>query len=133
MARLGVPARLSSTAPLVSMQPTMLCNLNCPYCHLHHQASARVMPVEVADAVAEAVAPWSEIHPVRVLWRNRETLATGLARFAMFARFARWFGPGRGHRVRHGVQTNSALWYADLSGADVFLCRPCRANRYLEN
>jgi sulfatase maturation enzyme AslB (radical SAM superfamily) len=88
------------------------------------------MSVEVADAVAEAVAAWSEIHPVRVPWHGGESLATGLARFA---RLVGWFGPGRGHRVRHGVQTNSALWYADFSGVDVFLCRPCPANRYLEN
>lgn len=130
MAKLGVPARLSSTAPLVSMQPTTLCNLDCTYCHLHHRASARVMSVEVADAVAEAVAAWSEIPPVRVLWHGGEPLATGLTRCA---RLAGWFGPGRGHRVRHGVQTNSGPWHADLSGADVFLRRPCRANRYLEN
>ncbi len=35
------------------------------------------MSVEVADAVAEAVAAWSAAHPVRVLWHGGEPLATG--------------------------------------------------------
>lgn len=88
------------------------------------------MSVDVADAVAEAVAAWSEFHPVGVLWHGGEALVTGLARCA---RLAGWFGLGGGHRVRHGVQTNSVLWHVDLSGVDVFLCRLCRVNRYLEN
>lgn len=64
------------------------------------------MSVAVADAVAEAVATWSQVHPVRVLWHGGEPLATGLAQFA--ALLGR-FGPGRDHPVRHGVQTNATL------------------------
>ena len=64
------------------------------------------MPVEVADAVAEAVTTWSQDHPVRVLWHGGEPLATGLAHFAtLISRF----GPGEGHPVRHSVQTNATL------------------------
>lgn len=98
--------RLAATAPLVLMQPTTLCNLDCTYCYLPDRAKARMMSVEVADAVAEAVATWSQVHPVRVLWHGGEPLATGLTHFAtLIGRF----GPGRGHPVRHGVQTNATL------------------------
>lgn len=98
--------RLAATAPLVLMQPTTLCNLDCSYCYLPDRARARVMSVEVADAVAEAVADWSQAHPVRLLWHGGEPLATGPARFAtLLGRFA----AGRGHPVRHSVQTNATL------------------------
>lgn len=100
------PARLATTAPLVLMQPTTLCNLDCSYCYLPDRAKARVMSVETADAVAEAVAAWSHAHSVRVLWHGGEPLATGLAHFAtLIGRF----GTGRVHPVRHGVQTNATL------------------------
>ena len=102
----GVAVRLAATAPLVLMQPTTLCNLDCSYCYLPDRGRAGVMSVEVADAVAEAVAAWSHDHPVRVLWHGGEPLATGLAHFStLIGRF----GSGRGHPVRHGVQTNATL------------------------
>lgn len=98
--------RLGATASLVLMQPTTLCNLDCTYCYLPDRATTRVMSVEVADAVAEAVTDWSRTHPVRVLWHGGEPLATGLTHFAtLISRF----GPGEGHLVRHGVQTNATL------------------------
>ncbi|MGH3831187.1 MAG: cyclophane-forming radical SAM peptide maturase AmcB [Pseudonocardiaceae bacterium] len=80
--------------------------MDCAYCYLPDRAKTRVMPVEVADAVAEAVSAWSQDHPVRVLWHGGEPLATGLAHFTtLIGRF----GPGRGHPVRHSVQTNATL------------------------
>jgi uncharacterized protein len=101
-----VAVSLAVTTPLVLMQPTTLCNLDCAYCYLPGRASARMMSVEIADAVAEAVTAWSEFHPVRVLWHGGEPLATGLAQFDTLIRR---FGPGRGHPVRHSVQTNATL------------------------
>lgn len=100
----GAQVRLAVTAVL--MQPTTLCNLDCTYCYLPDRIKARVMPVQVADAVAEAVAAWSQVHPVRVLWHGGEPLATGLPHFA---RLIGRLGPGRLHPARHGVQTNATL------------------------
>lgn len=48
-------------------------------CYLPDRATARVMPVEVADAVAEAVVAWSRCHPLRIVWHGGEPLATGVS------------------------------------------------------
>ncbi|MEU7400476.1 radical SAM protein [Streptomyces sp. NPDC044948] len=99
-------ARLARTSSLVLLQPTPLCNLDCRYCYLPARGLARVMSDEVADAVAQTVGAWSEQHPVTVLWHGGEPLAAGVSRLtALLDRFP----PGRGHPVRHAVQTNATL------------------------
>ncbi|GAB7106571.1 GRRM system radical SAM/SPASM domain protein [Streptomyces phaeofaciens JCM 4814] len=100
------PTRLARTSSLVLLQPTPLCNLDCSYCYLPSRELARVMSPDVADAVAHTVEVWSAHHPVTVLWHGGEPLATGLPRLtALLDRFP----PGRGHPVRHAVQTNGTL------------------------
>ncbi|MFD3337385.1 cyclophane-forming radical SAM peptide maturase AmcB [Streptomyces sp. NPDC058700] len=92
------------------MQPTTLCNLDCTYCYLPDRAVARLMPVEVADAVAVAVREWSRRHPVTVVWHGGEPLAAGQAHLrALMERF----GPGGEYPVTHAVQTNATLIDAD--------------------
>ncbi|MFI0805956.1 cyclophane-forming radical SAM peptide maturase AmcB [Streptomyces echinatus] len=98
--------RLARTSSLVLVQPTPLCNLDCRYCYLPSRGLARVMSHEVADAVAETVAAWSEHHPVTVLWHGGEPLTAGVSRLrALLDRFP----AGREHPVRHAVQTNASL------------------------
>ncbi|WP_437067373.1 cyclophane-forming radical SAM peptide maturase AmcB [Streptomyces sp. enrichment culture] len=88
------------------LQPTPLCNLDCPYCYLPSRGLARLMAPDVADAVAETVAAWSELHPVTVLWHGGEPLTAGVAGLrGLLDRFPR----GRAHPVRHAVQTNATL------------------------
>lgn len=100
------PVRLAGTAPMLLMQPTTLCNLDCTYCYLPDRAVAKRMPVEVADAVAAAVREWSRLHPVEVVWHGGEPLAAGHAPLrALMERF----GPGDEHPVTHAVQTNATL------------------------
>lgn len=98
--------KLATTAPLVLMQPTTLCNLDCSYCYLPNRARTQVMSLTVADAVADAVAIWSRDHPVRMLWHGGEPLATGLTQLSTLIRRFRSNG---GHPVGHGVQTNATL------------------------
>ncbi|WP_217135485.1 cyclophane-forming radical SAM peptide maturase AmcB [Streptomyces sp. AC558_RSS880] len=105
-ARAAPAARLARTSSRVLLQPTPLCNLDCRYCYLPSRGLARVMSDEVADAVAGTVDSWSEHHPVTVLWHGGEPLTTGVSRLReLFDRFP----PGRGHPVRHAVQTNASL------------------------
>ncbi|MEU6445611.1 cyclophane-forming radical SAM peptide maturase AmcB [Streptomyces sp. NPDC046979] len=101
-----LPARPARTSSLVLLQPTPLCNLDCGYCYLPSRNLDRHMSDEVADAVARTVGTWSERHPVTVLWHGGEPLAAGVSRLAaLLDRFP----PGRGHPVRHAVQTNATL------------------------
>ncbi|WP_317447703.1 cyclophane-forming radical SAM peptide maturase AmcB [Streptomyces collinus] len=97
--------RLASTASLVFLQPTTLCNLNCSYCYLPGRSARRRMSVEVADAVARGVAAWSLLHPVRVVWHGGEPLSLGVPGFTkLIERFRNDNG-----RVTHAVQTNATL------------------------
>lgn len=98
--------RMARSSSLVLLQPTPLCNLDCHYCYLPSRGLARVMSHEVADAVAETVGSWSRHHPVTVLWHGGEPLTLGVSRMrALLDRFP----AGRGHPVRHAVQTNASL------------------------
>lgn len=98
------PVLLAESAPLVLLQPTTLCNLNCSYCYLPERAVFRRMSMSVAEAVAASVQRWSAHHPVTVLWHGGEPLAVGLS---YFRALLECFGSGPG--VRHSVQTNGTL------------------------
>ncbi|MGW3377821.1 cyclophane-forming radical SAM peptide maturase AmcB [Streptomyces hydrogenans] len=101
-----VPVRLSLTAPLLFVQPTTLCNLDCSYCYLPGRTRARLMSFEVAEAVSEGVGAWAEHHPVDVIWHGGEPLTTGTSHFE---ELLRRFPAARRFPVRHGVQTNGVL------------------------
>ncbi|WP_229786863.1 cyclophane-forming radical SAM peptide maturase AmcB [Actinokineospora fastidiosa] len=100
------PVRLTTSAAVVLMQPTTLCNLDCSYCYLPERAVARRMSTAVADSVAASVRTWSRFHPVSVVWHGGEPLAVGAPYFrGLLERFA----PGDEHPVTHSVQTNGTL------------------------
>lgn len=113
------PVRLARSAPLLYVQPTTLCNLDCSYCYLPDRTRARRMPREVAGAVARGVAAWAERHPVRVVWHGGEPLAAGIRHFEdLLGAFPTG---GSRHPVRHGVQTNATL--VDDSWCELFVRR----------
>jgi len=86
----------------VIMQPTTLCNLDCSYCYLPLRAHDRRMPVEVAQAVAEAVNVWAGDAPrFSVVRHGGEPLAAGREHLAALME------PFRG--VEHHIQTNATL------------------------
>nr|BFE66741.1 hypothetical protein GCM10020092_000420 [Actinoplanes digitatis] len=86
----------------VVMQPTTLCNLDCSYCYLPFRQVDRRMSVEVAQAVAASVNPWSRTGRFSVVWHGGEPLAAGRAHFAdLLAPFDAG--------VEHHVQTNATL------------------------
>ncbi|MFG3343634.1 cyclophane-forming radical SAM peptide maturase AmcB [Streptomyces sp. NPDC048018] len=116
--RTVAPAALSTTAALLFVQPTTLCNLDCSYCYLPDRARARTMPAEVADAVATGVRRWADRHPVHVLWHGGEPLTVGPARFE---RLLDRFRAATPHPVTHGVQTNATL--IDDSWCELFTRR----------
>ncbi|MGW5051358.1 cyclophane-forming radical SAM peptide maturase AmcB [Actinokineospora sp. NPDC004072] len=96
---------MTTSAGLVLMQPTTLCNLDCSYCYLPDRAAAKRMSVAVADSVAASVLSWSRYHPVTVLWHGGEPLATGIPHFrTLLGRFR-----SGEHPVTHAVQTNATL------------------------
>jgi uncharacterized protein len=93
---------IATVPTYVVMQPTTLCNLDCSYCYLPFRQADRRMPVEVAEAVAAAVAPWSRTGRFSVVWHGGEPLAAGREHFAaLLAPF--------GAEVEHHVQTNATL------------------------
>jgi uncharacterized protein len=93
---------ISAVPTYVVMQPNTLCNLDCAYCYLPFRSDDRRMPVEVAAAVADAVAGWAEAGRFSVVWHGGEPLAGGVDHLAaLFAPF--------GTEVEHHVQTNATL------------------------
>jgi len=93
---------ISTVPTYVVMQPTTLCNLDCSYCYLPFRKVDRKMPVEVAQAVAASVNPWSRTGRFSVVWHGGEPLAAGREHFAaLLAPFAA--------EVEHHVQTNATL------------------------
>ena len=103
VAQLWSGMRGISTVPTyVVMQPTTLCNLDCSYCYLPFRKIDRRMPVEVAQAVAASVNPWSRTGRFSVVWHGGEPLAAGREHFAaLLEPFAA--------DVEHHVQTNATL------------------------
>jgi uncharacterized protein len=93
---------ISSVPSYVVMQPTTLCNLDCAYCYLPFRADDHRMPVEVAQAVAAAVAAYARTGRFSVVWHGGEPLAAGRAHLAAL------FGPF-GAGIEHHVQTNATL------------------------
>jgi uncharacterized protein len=93
---------ISPVPSYVIMQPTTLCNLDCVYCYLPHRASNRVMPMDVATAVAATVNRWAADAPrFSVVWHGGEPLATGRAHLGrLMDEFS---------AVEHHVQTNATL------------------------
>ncbi|WP_436750124.1 cyclophane-forming radical SAM peptide maturase AmcB [Streptomyces sp. URMC 129] len=94
----------------VVVQPTSFCNLDCTYCYLPERDRREHMSVEVARALARAVAELVDGSPGRrldLVWHAGEPLTVGLRRFAELV------GPfeelRRSGRLRHYVQTNATL------------------------
>jgi uncharacterized protein len=106
----------------VVVQPTTWCNLDCHYCYLPFRKLKHRMPVEVAAALATAVALFEETeHPVGIVWHGGEPLAVGPAAYeALLAPFEPLRRAGR---IQHYVQTNATLitetWCDLLAGHDV--------------
>jgi uncharacterized protein len=114
-------AELAETPPVVLMQPTTLCNLDCSYCYLPERGMPRRMSPEVAAAVADGVGKWSERNPVTVVWHGGEPLAVGPAHFRSLLEP---FRPGEEHPVTHAVQTNATL--VDDAWCELFAAVPMR-------
>jgi uncharacterized protein len=93
---------ISATPSYVVMQPTTLCNLDCTYCYLPFRQADKRMPVAVAAAVAEAVAPWARTDRFSIVWHGGEPMAAGREHLAALMAP---FGAG----IEHHIQTNATL------------------------
>lgn len=120
-ALLELRAELVETPPVLLMQPTTLCNLDCSYCYLPERKVSRRMSPEVARAAADGVRGWSRRHPVTVVWHGGEPLAVGPA---YFRSLVEPFSPGEEYPVTHAVQTNAAL--IDEAWCELFATVPVR-------
>ncbi|MCX4582537.1 cyclophane-forming radical SAM peptide maturase AmcB [Streptomyces sp. NBC_01481] len=87
----------------VIMQPTTLCQpLDCTYCYLPFRKTKHLMPMPVAQAVADPVNRCAQDDPqFEVVWHGGEPLATGREYLAAL------MDPFRG--VKHTLQTNAVL------------------------
>ncbi|MDI3420395.1 cyclophane-forming radical SAM peptide maturase AmcB [Streptomyces luteolus] len=95
--------RLASVPGAVIMQPTTLCQpLDCRYCYLPFRHEKHLMPVEVAQAVAQSVNEWAREDPrFEIVWHGGEPLSVGRLHLTkLMAPFG---------RVKHTVQTNAVL------------------------
>ncbi|MFE9889379.1 cyclophane-forming radical SAM peptide maturase AmcB [Streptomyces scopuliridis] len=106
----------------VVVQPTTWCNLDCRYCYLPFRKLKHQMPLEVAEALAQAVAQFEDSgHPIGIVWHGGEALAVGQQKFATL--LAPFEALRRAGRVQHSVQTNATLltetWCDLLAAYDV--------------
>ncbi|MEU8462277.1 radical SAM protein [Streptomyces sp. NPDC029003] len=95
--------RLATVPHSVIMQPTTQClPMDCTYCYLPFRKIKNLMPVSVAEAVAQSVNRWVPRVPgFEVVWHGGEPLTTGREHLAAL------MVPFKG--VKHSVQTNAAL------------------------
>lgn len=109
--------RLAAAPSAVIMQPTTLCQpLDCRYCYLPFRKDKHLMPLEVAQAVAESTNAWDAADAqFEVVWHGGEPLSAGREHLA---RLMAPFTAGR-----HTVQTNAVLlddaWCEFLLARDV--------------
>ncbi|GLY55386.1 radical SAM protein [Lentzea sp. NBRC 102530] len=93
--------RVAEQPRTVVVQPTTLCPMDCTYCYLLERHLKQEMTVEVASAIANAIAPtWDSIE---VVWHGGEPLAVGSARFVELLQPSESLR--RAGHVRHKVQT----------------------------
>src|SRR5688500_5690220 len=98
-----VPA-VSDVFRTVVLQPTTLCNLDCPYCYLPDRKRARYMSSAVAAACAASIVEQGSTDTVEAVWHGGEPTATPIDHFrSLLAPFEPLRTQGR---VRHGIQTN---------------------------
>jgi uncharacterized protein len=100
-------AELMEYFDTVVLQPTTLCNLDCRYCYLPLRQVNKRMTVEVASAVAHAIAAQGLDQSVEVLWHGGEPMACGISHFRqLLAPFESLRQRGSAH---HYIQTNATL------------------------
>lgn len=112
--------------PLIVLQPTPLCNIDCSYCYLPHRQDRRRMPLALVARMADEVfaAPWWE-GPCTFLWHLGEPLTLPIAyyeeAFALIEQAARQHG----RQYSQTMQTNAILldedWVAFLKRHQVRL------------
>ncbi|GAA2525778.1 cyclophane-forming radical SAM peptide maturase AmcB [Winogradskya humida] len=91
----------------VIVQPATLCNLDCDYCYLPGRHRQTLMPVKVAERLADSIAAQPGDWQIEVVWHGGEPLTTPLTHMrALLASFEPLRSAGR---VRHAVQTNATL------------------------
>ncbi|MFE2407074.1 cyclophane-forming radical SAM peptide maturase AmcB [Kitasatospora sp. NPDC059408] len=101
--------RIARKPRSVVMQGTGFCNAACTYCYLPNKDDKTPMSLEVAKAVAAAIAALdhSDGSPVNVVWHAGEPMALGTKRMAdLLEPFRGLMNAGA---VRHGMQTNAML------------------------
>lgn len=104
------------------VQPTSWCNLDCRYCYLPFRKLKHQMSLEVAEALAQAVAGFEDSgQQIGVIWHGGEPLAVGQQKFT--ALLAPFEGLRRSGRIHHYVQTNATLltetWCELLAAYDI--------------
>ncbi|MBB5871723.1 uncharacterized protein F4553_005102 [Allocatelliglobosispora scoriae] len=101
------PSLISPQFRTLITQPTTLCNLNCGYCYLPARDKQILMPVRVAQRLAESVVEQNGADVVEVVWHGGEPLTTPIAHMRnLLDPFEELRRDGR---IVHVVQTNATL------------------------
>ncbi|HCU49115.1 MAG TPA: radical SAM protein [Micromonosporaceae bacterium] len=102
---------VSTLFPIVIVQPTTLCNLDCGYCYLPHRRRNELMTQDVARSVVASIDEQGANHPTAVVWHGGEPLATPIAHFRDL--LETFEDLRRRGAVEHNVQTNATLITSD--------------------
>jgi uncharacterized protein len=95
--------------PLVVVQPTSLCNIDCSYCYVEGRSDPRQMTRATLTRIAQSVAARFSGAEADVVFHSGEPLTAGMRWFSDAV--AAFTEAGRNHEcvINFGVQTNGVL------------------------
>ncbi|TVP60092.1 MAG: GRRM system radical SAM/SPASM domain protein [Nodularia sp. (in: Bacteria)] len=99
----------NSHNPLVIIQPTPFCNLDCQYCYLPNRNLKQQMSLDVLERIFDEVLKSSLPDPIELVWHAGEPLAVSKDFYRKAFQILNQINLKYNRKLLHGIQTNATL------------------------
>jgi uncharacterized protein len=103
------PKKFHLHNPLIILQPTPFCNLDCKYCYLPNRNSKEEMSLEVLEQIFNEVLKSSLPDPIEFVWHAGEPLSVSKLFYRNAFELLNQINLQYKRKLKHGIQTNGTL------------------------